>query len=153
MALKIMRREEATFFIKEVENEHERSQLARIYKEVGMRHVLREPCRTECAELIAVDKESKKVIGGSVALMENHKNAEILLVVSFKHRRKGVGTGLLHETEERLRELGVEKASLLPLNKGAHEFLVKNGYHYVGDVEQRVGGQFVVAYMEKRLAP
>jgi len=86
-----------------------------------------------------------------VALLEDFKNAEVLLVVSLKNRRQGIGTALLVESEEKLKELGVKRASILPLKEGAYAFLVKNGYQYVGHVKQEIGEQFVVAEMEKKL--
>ncbi|MEM3555104.1 MAG: GNAT family N-acetyltransferase [Candidatus Micrarchaeia archaeon] len=150
MALKSIRREgESKFVVKRIETEEERNQLTKIFREAGMKKVKLEPSE-KCIEFIAVDKETKRVIGGSVSIIENHKNAEILTAVSLLHRRQGVGSALLRKNEEELRRMGVERAVILPLTAGAYEFLRKQGYHYVGDVEQRVEG-FVVAYMEKQL--
>jgi N-acetylglutamate synthase-like GNAT family acetyltransferase len=150
MALKSIRREEESkFIIKRIETEEERNQLTKIFREAGMKRVKLEPSE-KCIEFVAVEKETKKIIGGSVSILENHKNAEILTAVSFLHRRKGVGSALLRETESELKKLGVETATILPLSQGAYEFLKKHGYHYTGDVEQRIAG-FVVAYTEKHL--
>jgi len=154
MALKSVKKDElgeAKFIIKALETEEERNQLARVYREAGMKTVEKEPYRKPCVELIAIDREMKKVMGGAVALLENHKSAELLIAVSFRYRKQGIGGALLEESEKRLRELEVKKSSILPLNPTAHDFLRNRGYHYSGDVEQRVGGEFVVAPMEKTL--
>ena len=154
MALKTLRKDglgEAKFVIKALESEEERNQLARVYREAGMKTVEKEPCRKPCVELVAVDKETKKVMGGAVALLEDHENAELLIAVPFKYRKQGIGGALLEESEKRLKELEVKRSSILPLTPNARDFLRNRGYHYSGDVEQRVGEEFVVAPMEKIL--
>lgn len=153
MALKIIKEEpaEASFTIRYLESNDERKQLANIFREIGMKEVEAEPFGKNCVELIAVDRESKKVMGEAICLLEDFKRAEIFIAVSLKNRKQGIGTALLAESEEILKELGIKVAGILPRSKGAYEFLAKNDYQYVGHVKEEVGGRFVAAPMEKRL--
>lgn len=154
MAVKTLRNDgfsESKFMLKDLETEVERKQLSAIFGEANMGKIESERCGKKCIELIAVDKETGKVIGGSVSIIQNHEQADILTAVELGKRRKGVGSALLKANEDKLRKEGVKKANILPPNAGAHDFLVKNGYKYAGDVEQKAKGEFVPSYMEKLL--
>jgi len=70
MVFKIIKREEPAevrFTVRYIENEDGRRQLAKIFHEAGMKRVEAEPFDKNLVELIALDNESKKVVGGGSA--------------------------------------------------------------------------------------
>jgi len=86
-------------------------------------------------------KEQDKLIAVSVI----NTNAIYLLLVDERHKGKGIGTSLLKESEEYVKAQGYDRIKLgvgkdyiipgVPMNKNAHKFFEKHGYHHSwGDV-------------------
>ena len=81
-------------------------------------------------------KENDTLIGVSVI----NENTIFLLLVDKNHQRQGIGTSLLKESEEYIKSKGFNKVKLgvgsdyivpgAPMNKNAHLFFEKHGYHH-----------------------
>ncbi len=91
---------------------------------------------------IIVRKQNKKLIGAAVI----HRNTILMLCVLPCIRKQGIGSGLLTECEEYIREQGYSQVQLCegeiyinpgaPLYEGNREFLEKRGYvHSWGEDE------------------
>jgi GNAT superfamily N-acetyltransferase len=82
--------------------------------------------------LVAVDKETNKVIGGieRVVDVESGNATGVGFAVLKDFRKKGIGTTLLKVMDEELKNMGVKCITTLPVSKKGWKILKENGYEY-----------------------
>jgi GNAT superfamily N-acetyltransferase len=82
--------------------------------------------------IVAVDKETNKVIGGidrELNTLGKIANGEGLIVLP-EYRREGVGRKLLEEMDGALKKMGMRRVETMPNDENAWEFFKENGYEY-----------------------
>jgi len=88
--------------------------------------------------LVAVEKQSNKVIGGiqRVVDIDSASAKGDALAVLPEFRNKGVGSSLLKVMDAELKKMGVREVNTVPGDEDAWDFFRKRGYNYETSVRE-----------------
>jgi ribosomal protein S18 acetylase RimI-like enzyme len=121
------------FYIKEA-NPREKAELYRIFSNAMLGSCVDSP---HDLILVAIDKETKKVIGGikrSIDVKLHRADGEGFIVLP-EFQGKGIGTALAEVTDKELKERGVRHVRLAVGSEEAWKIFRKIGYRYTPFVE------------------